>query len=72
MLFYLCKPLQNWTFQHIARAAQKNGRNGTNKNLTRARTRTQVFGILSADALPNKLHVPVGGTEFMSLLAFKS
>ena len=67
-LLNLCKPLRNWTFQHFARAAHKKGRNGTNeKNLTLARTRTQVHGISSADALPTKLRVPVGGTEFLSL-----
>ena len=37
------------------------------KNQTLARTRTQVLGISSADALPTKLRVPVGGTEFLSL-----
>ena len=37
------------------------------KNLTLARTRTQVLGISSADALPTKLRVPVGGTEFLYL-----
>ena len=37
------------------------------KNLTLARTRTQVLGISSADDLPTKLRVPVGGTEFLSL-----
>ena len=31
MLLNLCKPLRNWTFQHFARAAQKKGRNGSNK-----------------------------------------
>ena len=36
------------------------------KNLTLARTRIQVLGISSADALPTKLRVPVGGTEFLS------
>ena len=62
-LLNLCKPLRNWTFQRFARAAHKKRRNGTNKNLTLARTRTQVLGISSADALPTKLRVPVGGTE---------
>ena len=37
------------------------------KNLTLARTRTQVLGISSADALPTKLRLPVVGTEFLSL-----
>ena len=37
------------------------------KNLTLARTRTYVLGISSADVLPTKLRVPVGGTEFLSL-----
>ena len=32
------------------------------KNLTLARTRTQVLGFFSADALPTKLRVPVGRT----------
>ena len=32
------------------------------KNLTLARTRTQVLGFSSADALPTKLRVPVGRT----------
>ena len=30
------------------------------KNLTLARTRTQVLGLFSTDALPTKLRVPVG------------
>ena len=33
MLLNLYKPLRNWTFQHFARAAQKKGRNGTNKKI---------------------------------------
>ena len=37
------------------------------KNLTLARTRTQVLGMSSADALTTNLRVPVGGTEFLSL-----
>ena len=37
------------------------------KILTLARTRNQVLGISSADDLPNKLRVPVGGTEFLFL-----
>ena len=37
------------------------------KILTLVRTPTQVLGISSADALPTKLRVPVGGTEFLSL-----
>ena len=32
------------------------------KNLTLARTRTQVLGFSSADALPTNLRVPVGRT----------
>ena len=32
------------------------------KNLTLARTRTQVLGFSSADASPTKLRVPVGRT----------
>ena len=66
MLLNLCKPLRNLTFQHFARAAQKKGRSGTNKNQTLARTRTQVLGISSADELPTKLRVPVDGTEVLS------
>ena len=37
------------------------------KNLTLARTRTQVTGFSSADALPTKLRVPVAEPEFLSL-----
>ena len=33
-------------------------------NLTLARTRTQVLGFFSADALSNKLRVPVAEPEF--------
>ena len=33
------------------------------KNMTLARTRTQVPGFSSADALPTKLRVPVGKPE---------
>ena len=34
------------------------------KNLTLARTRTQILGFSSADALPTKLWVPVAEPEF--------
>ena len=37
------------------------------KNLTLARTRTQVPGFYSADALTTKLRVPVAEPEFLSL-----
>ena len=37
------------------------------KNLTLARTRTQVPGFSSADALTTKLRVPVAEPEFLSL-----
>ena len=37
------------------------------KNLTLARTRTQVPGFSSADALTNKLRVPVAEPELFSL-----
>ena len=37
------------------------------KNLTRARTRTKVLGISSADALPTKLREPLGRSELLSL-----
>ena len=37
------------------------------KNLTLARTRTQVPGFSSADALTTKLRVPVAEPEFFSL-----
>ena len=36
------------------------------KNLTLARTRTQVPGFSSADALTTKLRVPVAENEFLS------
>ena len=52
MLLNYAYPCRNWTFQHFAWAALKNGRNGINKNWTLARSRTQVLGISSADALP--------------------
>ena len=47
----LCLPLSKLAFQRFARAAQKTGRNGTNKNLTLAGSRTQVPGFSSADAI---------------------
>ena len=37
------------------------------KNLTFTRTRTQVPGLSSADALTTKLRVPVAEPEFLSL-----
>ena len=37
------------------------------KNLTQARTRTQVPGFTCADALTTKLRVPVAEHEFLSL-----
>ena len=43
---------------------QQQQRNGTKKNLTDARTRTQVPGFSSADALSTKLRVPVTEPEF--------
>ena len=53
MLLNYAYPCRNWTFQHFARAALKNGRYGINKkSMTLARSRTQVLGISSADALP--------------------
>ena len=42
------------------------------KNLTLARTRTQIPSFSSADALTTKLRVPVAEAEFLSLLAFRS
>ena len=33
MLLNYAYPCRNWTFQHFARAALKNGRNGINKKL---------------------------------------
>ena len=41
------------------------------KKQTLARTRTQVLGISSADALPTWLRVPVGGTEFIVPIRFQ-
>ena len=66
LLLKYSNPCQNWTFQRFARAAYKKGRNGTNENLTLARTRTQVPGFSSADALATKLRVPVTEPEFLS------
>ena len=60
-------PCRNWTFQRFARAAQKKGRNGTNKNLTLAGNRTQVPRFSNADAITTKPRVPVAGPEFLSL-----
>ena len=40
------------------------------KTLTLARTRTQVLGSSSADALPTKLRVPVGRTRILILIGF--
>ena len=42
------------------------------KNLTLARTRTQVPGFSSPDAFTTKLRVPVAEPEFLSLYAFRS
>ena len=50
-LLKYANPCQNWTFKRFARAAQKKGHNGTNKNLTLAGSRTQVPGFSSADAI---------------------
>ena len=41
------------------------------KNLTLARTRTQIPGFSSSDALNTKLRVPVAEPEFLSLYAFR-
>ena len=41
------------------------------KNMTLARTRTQVSGISSADALTTKLRVPVAEPEFLYPSAFR-
>ena len=62
----LCLPLSKLTVQRFARVAQKKGRNGTNKNLTLAVSRTQVPGFSSADAIATKPRVPVAGPEFLS------
>ena len=40
------------------------------KNLTLARTRTQVLGFSSADALPTRLRVPMAEPEFLILIGF--
>ena len=66
---FLCaKQLRNWTFQRFARAAQQKERNGTNE---KSDTRFQVLVMSSADALPAKLRVPVGGTECFVLISFQ-
>ena len=53
MLLNFAYPCRNWTFQHFEMAALKNGRKGIKQtNLTLFRSRTQVLGISSADALP--------------------
>ena len=41
------------------------------KNLTLAKTRTQVPGYSSADALTTKLRVPVAEPEFFILISFQ-
>ena len=41
------------------------------KNLTIARTRTQVPGFSSADALTSKLRVPMAEPELFSIYAFR-
>ena len=41
------------------------------KNLTIARTRTQVPGFSSADALTSNLRVPVAEPELFSIYAFR-
>ena len=71
-LLNYANPCRNWTFQRIARAAQKKWRNGTNeKNMTLARNRNQVLGFSSADALPTKLRLPVGRTWISILIGFQ-
>ena len=52
MLLNYANPCRNWTFQHFAYAALKNGRKGINKKMTLARSRNQVLGVTNADALP--------------------
>ena len=58
---YIYPTVGNWTFLRFARAAQKKGCNGTNKNMTLARIRTKVPGFSSADAITTKPRVPVEG-----------
>ena len=42
------------------------------KNLTLARTRTQVPGFSSVDALTTMIRVPVAEPEFLPIYAFRS
>ena len=67
MLLNYAYPCQNWTFQHFARAALKNGRNGTNKKSDSRWESNPGPDFSSADAVTAMPRVPVAGPEFLSL-----
>ena len=67
LLLNYANPCRNWTFQRFARQHRRKDATEQMNNLTLARTRTQVPGFSSVDALTTKLRVPVAEPEFLSL-----
>ena len=67
LLLKYASPCRNWTFQRFARAARRKDSTEQMKSLKLARTRTQVPGFSSADALATRLRIPVAEPEFLSL-----
>ena len=68
----LCKPLSKLDLQTFRKgsAVERTQRNKW-KNLTLPRTRSQVLGFSSADALPTKLRLPVGRTWMLIRISFQ-
>ena len=68
VVVHIFKPLSKLDLPTLRKGSNgTKGRNGTNeKNMKLARTRTQVPGFSSADALATKLGVPVAEPEFVS------
>ena len=67
LLLKYANPCPNWTFQRVASAGLKKGRNGTNEKSDTRQNSNPGPGISSADALATKQRVPVAEPESLSL-----
>ena len=66
MLLNYAYPCQNWTFQHFARAALKNGRNGINKKTRHSLGVEPRSSAYLAPMLNHQATGASGGTKFFS------
>ena len=67
LLIKYANPCRNWTSNASQGQHRRKDATEQMKNLTLARTRTQVPGFSSADALITKIRVLVAEPEFLSL-----